>query len=270
MQSDFLDYNAAVRFNRDTFLQNYGEEVFSFDYTYKRLNDIALLVSSKRDDQGNSRAGLVPLMMIILRQSINAFDCLTRYQIYDSWLIFRPALESMLVIGKFLDDFKNAELWRKKREIYTNRNRSPEDKKRHRRYNEEFEVKGLTPKSLPYGERFRQLLSRINDEFVHTNYDYLMRNLTLQPIDTKRFRVEIVYTGAPDTALEAHLYSFLHMYGLMVTSLGKGLAPSYSNENALNIEIESLERIWKPKVEKLIQDRPDLKDLCNIFGLWEV
>ena len=60
------------------------------------------------------------------------------------------------------------------------------------------------------------------------------------------------------------------MYGLMVTSLGKGLASRYSNENALNIEIESIERIWKPKVEKLIQDRPDLKDLCNIFGLWEV
>ena len=61
MQSHVLNYSAALRFNRDTFLLNYRQELNAFDDTCARLNDIARLVSSKRDDQGNSIVGLAPL-----------------------------------------------------------------------------------------------------------------------------------------------------------------------------------------------------------------
>ncbi len=75
-----------------------------------------------------------------------------------------------MIIGKFLDDPANAELWMNKRKIWGNRKN---DKKKYEQYRNEFERKGLISKSLPYAKEFRQLLTNINDEFVHMNYEYL-------------------------------------------------------------------------------------------------
>lgn len=88
MESHILSYSSALRLNREAFLHNYRQELATFDDTYMQLNNIVELVSRKRDDQDNSIVGLSALMLIILRQSMNAFNCLIQYQIYDAWLVF--------------------------------------------------------------------------------------------------------------------------------------------------------------------------------------
>ena len=256
MESDFLNYNATSIFNRDAFFINYCEEFFCFEDTYTRLDNISYLISHKTDDQGKLMDLLVPFVVIILRQSIISFDFLTRYNTSNSWLVFRPALEAILFIGKFLDNGDNFALWRDKRDRY-------------KEYKKEFEGPRLAPKSLHHGERFRQLFSKINDEYMHTNYDYIKNNISHRSLDDGRILLGISYTGTSEACIEAHLYSFLHVYHLMVTSLGKILSSRYSDEKALNIDVRSIER-WKPKVEKLIQVHPHLKDLCNTLGLWEI
>lgn len=254
--------------NKDIFLLTYGREFRAFEDSDRRLQKIADLISKKRNDQGESLVGLLPFLLIILRQARNAFECLSRYQSYESWMVFRPALESTLTIGKFLDNPLNADLWMKKKQIWDNRKI---DKEKFAKYKKEFEGNGLIPISLPQGKEFRQLLSRINDEFMHMNYDYFKRNLDVPDIGTQSVFVKVSFTDNDPLEHEACLLSFLHMYRLLIKSLGQALALKYSGENdILNIEIESIEKIWGPKIVELVQKKLSLKEVCNIFGLWKL
>ncbi len=61
------------------------------------------------------------------------------------------------------------------------------------------------------------------------------------------------------------------MYRLMIVSLGKTLSTMFSNEDILNFEIEEImEKILEPKVQELVQERPDLIEICKSFGLWVI
>lgn len=267
MESEILHYNAILGLNREVFLLKYGQEFQAFEDSDVRLQKIAELISKKRNDQNESIVGLLPFLLIILRQARNAFECLSRYKSYESWIVFRPALESTLTIGKFLDNPSNADLWRNRRQICENRKK---DKEKYERYKKEFEGDGLIPNSLPQGKEFRQLLSRINDEFMHMNYDYFKRNLTVSKIGTKGVLVKVSFTDDDPHEHEACLLSFLHMYRLLIRSLGQAFASKYRREgDILNIEVESIERIWGPKIVELVQKISSLKEFCKIFGLWK-
>ncbi len=268
MKSELLNYNAILRLNRDIFLLNYGQEFQAFEDSDARLQKIAELISKKRNDQNESIVGLLPFLLIILRQARNAFNCLSRYQSYESWIVFRPALESALTIGKFLDNPANADLWRDRKQIWENRKK---DKEKYERYKKEFEKDDLIPNSLPQGKEFRQLLSRINDEFMHMNYDYFTRNLSVQGMGAQSVFVKVSFTDDDPHEHEACLLSFLHMYRLLIKSLGQAVASKYSREkDILTVEIENIERIWGPKIADLVQKKSSLKEFCQIFGLWKI
>lgn len=266
MNSELLNYSATLRLNREVFLLNYGREFQAFEDNDMRLQKIAEVVSKKKSDQNESLVGLIPFLLIMVRQARNAFECLSRYQSYEAWIVFRPALEAALIIGKFLDNPKNAKLWADRRQIWKNRKKS---KEKYKRYKKEFEGNGLIPKSLLQRREFRQLISRINDEFMHLNYNYFMRSHTIEEIDSRSVFMKISFTDEDPQEHKACLFSFLHVYRLMISSLGQALASKYSKEEALNIEVQSIERIWGPKVTELVHEQPHLKELCQSFGLWK-
>jgi hypothetical protein len=204
IKSELLKYRATLGFNREVFLLNYGQEFKAFEDTNIRLQKIIKVVSKIRSDQNESHVGLVPLLMIIARQAISALECLSQYRGYEAWLVFRPALESALIIGKFLDNPANAELWLNRKQIWKERK---ENKKRYNRYKKEFEGNGLISESLPEGEKFRQLRTRINDEFVHMNFDYLIKHCSTENADSQSY----LYLSFVDEEYEhkAYLFSFL-------------------------------------------------------------
>jgi len=267
MKSELLTYTSILFYNRQTFLLNYEKEFKAFEDSNERLLKIAKVISERKSDQNESLVGLIPFFLIIERQATNAFDCLCQYQSYQTWIVFRPALEAALIIGKLLDDPANAKLWRDRQQIWKNRKK---DKERYKKYKREFEGNGLIPLSLPHGREFRQLLTRINDEFMHVNFIYFNRSHSIEDIDSESVFMKLNYVDENPEDHKANLLSFLHMYHLLGSSLGQALASKYSKEQALNVEIEVIEKIWKPEVVKLIKEKPVLKELCLTFGLWRI
>ncbi|GAH22866.1 unnamed protein product, partial [marine sediment metagenome] len=237
MKSELLNYSSILSFNREVFLLNYHQEFHAFEDSNKRLQKIAEVVSKRRSDQNESLVGLIPFLLIIARQATNVFECLSRYQSYQTWIVFRPALEAALIIGKFLDNPANAKLWKNRQQIWENKKK---DKVRYKKYKKEFEGNGLIPKSMPHGKEFRQLLSRINTEFVHVNYNYFERSYTIEGIDPQNVFLKTFFVDTDPQEHEACLFSFLHMYRLLGSSLGQVLASKYSKQVALNIEIDSM------------------------------
>jgi len=252
--------------NREVFLLNYEEEFSVFNNLYNQLKSIASAIS-ERSDKGKSHVDLIPFLFVIIRQASNAFECLSRYQVYDSWLIFRPALEATLFIGKFLDDPYNARLWKNRKKIWKNQNKN---KSLYKRYKREFDGKGLVPKSLRYGEEFRQLLSKINDEFVHMNYEYYQKSHSRKGINSKNSIIKTLFVTEDPQEHKAFLFSFLHVYYLIVFSIREAFAPEFKKVMAVNIDIDKFEKNWHPKIIGLIKDRSDLKEICQSFGFWEV
>jgi len=267
IESEILKYRSVLALNREVFLLNFGQELQVFDDTDKKLQKLIGVIASKESDKGESHVGLIPFLLILVRQSRNAFECLSRYQAYDAWIIFRPALEAVLVVGKFLDDPANANLWKNRRGIWTNRRR---DKQSFEKYRKEFEGDGLIPKILPQGEKFRRLLSYINDEFMHMNFDYFERNYEVQAVDDENDFIKTSFIGGDSQEHRAFLFSFLHVYRLLTSSLGQALKSKFTNEVDLDVELTSFEKIWEPKVREIIEQRPDLKAICCNYGLWDI
>jgi hypothetical protein len=267
MHSELINYRSILEANRETFLLNHKEEFFAFEHIDRCLQNIWNIVGTKRTDQGESIISLAAFLLIIVRQGRNAFECLSRYQSSEAWLIFRPAIEASLIIGKFLDDPANSSLWKKKKQLWENRKTNKEDFEKYRR---EFEKDGLIPKSLPMGEAFRHLLSKINDEFVHMNYEYFLRDIKVKETSSSDIQIEVHFVDHDPQDQKAQLFSFLHMYYLLVSSLGKAFSPKYSQEKAMNINIDTMEKNWGPKIKQLVQASSNLKEFCQIFGLWNL
>lgn len=257
MDSKYLSYSSSTKYNREVFLLNYGKEMAIFEENNSLLHALGTLISEKKDDEGNFHIGLLPLVLIIERQTTIAFDCLSRYQSYATWMAFRPALESLLIIGKFIDDPENARIWKYKEDNF-------------KEYLKKFQGKALVSKSLPHAKKYRKLLSTINDEFMHSNYSYFEKNLIVKPFDSKKFYLNIQYFDDDFLEHKAFLFSFLHIYRLIIVSLGKALALKFKGENIVNVEFESMEKELKHNVIELVKERPDLLEKCRKFGLWDV
>jgi hypothetical protein len=112
---------------------------------------------------GRSHVGLLPFVNLLIRHSIFGFQHLAYYQSFLSWLTFRPGLEAFLILGKFVDNPNNAEIWKNKEA----------DLKAYRKV---FEGKNLISKTIPKGSDFQQVLSRLNDNFMHPNPDFVYRD----------------------------------------------------------------------------------------------
>lgn len=49
---------------------------------------------------------------ILVRHCMFGFQQLVSYQSFLAWLALRPGLEALLILGKWVDDPRNAKLWK--------------------------------------------------------------------------------------------------------------------------------------------------------------
>jgi hypothetical protein len=194
---EFADYYLVQTQNRVVFQKNFAADIALFKVLLSRLREIWGRVGTVRGLTGHSHVGLLPFSNLLVRHLVFGFEHLSSYQSFLAWLTFRPGLEALLIIGKFVDDVANAKIWRE-REV------NP------KAYRQEFSGTALGSKSLPRSADFRQVLTHLNDEFMHPNPAFTYRDTTVKT-DAAGHLIEIQFFDVSANLHEAHLLAYLNL-----------------------------------------------------------
>ena len=112
LMSTQVNYIAHYVRNCEIFLLNYGKDCSVFDSIIEKIRETWSRIAAERDVKGRSHVGLLLFVNIFVRHAILGFQHLASYQSFVGWLVFRPGLEALLTLGKFVDDSANAAVWR--------------------------------------------------------------------------------------------------------------------------------------------------------------
>jgi hypothetical protein len=193
-------YLAAEEKTRRVFFCNFAPDFRTFQLLLEALQLAWARVGRERGTSG-AHAGLLPFANILTRHTLVGFEHLSSYQTFLAWLTFRPGLEALLMIGKFVDDPANVVIWK---------NRHVDWKS----YNQTFAGRAMESKSLPQSDAFRQVLSRLNDEFMHPNPTFTYRDAT-QKDEGNDVLLEIQCFDTDPDIHEAHLLAYLNLLDLL-------------------------------------------------------
>ena len=108
VMDEYADYYSTQVRNREMFEKNFDSDIRVFKALLSKLRSIWARVGTTRGISGHSHVGLLPFSNILVRHVIFGFEHLACYQSFLGWLTFRPGLEALLMIGKFVDDPANA------------------------------------------------------------------------------------------------------------------------------------------------------------------
>jgi hypothetical protein len=204
---DILEYRSALAFNREIFLLNFGAQFHAFRQIDENFVALTRPAEMKPGRDGRSSAGFLPPMLLLRRQANVAFDSLSSHQSYQAWVLLRPGLEASLMVGKWLDDPKTFEIWKRRLD-------EP------RAYSDTFSGKNLRSKSLDRSRDLQSVLRRINDDFMHANPTYYRRHM--DRVDGLSSDVTLLlqyFDDAPDhgvvpSAVESRRWSGLTIYAI--------------------------------------------------------
>ena len=144
MKIPSLEYQSTRSYNREIFFIEHADLVKVFVAIDNNFNTLLQLPAKRRDGNGSSYVALIPFVFLLQRQAQSAFEALSAYQSYQAWVLLRPGIEAALIIGKWVDDPKNAEIWK-------NRENDPKP------YQKSYTGKALRSKSLPNSEPIQEL-----------------------------------------------------------------------------------------------------------------
>lgn len=255
---DILGYRAVLARNRETFLLNHKLEFCAFDEFDHAIPRIAGVLGRVADKENRSYFQFIPFLQIMQRQARNAFENISAYQSYQAWVTLRPFVEASLIVGKWMDDPHNAEIWMSR----------GENKNAKREYQDTYSGKGLLSKALPHAKAIRAVLTRINDEFMHTNPRYYTGAITfsanVSPTTSGYF---IDYTDN-QADHRAHLHAFLHLLYFTLDSVVQMLVTKYGENKQLAVDLPKLEREFQATVAAIARsDQIHRRVLINL-GLW--
>lgn len=247
---EYSDYSSTQKKNREVFRRNFDSDIRAFKTSLTNLRGVWARLGTTRDTAGRSNAGLLPFSNILVRHLIFGFEHVASYQSFLAWLTFRPGLEALLMIGKFVDDPANAKIWRD-REVNVNA------------YRQTFEGKALESSSLARSSDFRQLLTRLNSEFMHPNPVFAYRDATMKR-EIDGILLEIQFFDANPEVHEAHLLAYLNLVDLIVAaseslvsrlygSTGAGVAAGTyaANERSRGVQLAEQNTVAKKVMEEL-------------------
>ncbi len=251
----FESYVGARDKNRKVFFGNFGTDFETFQLLLEALQVAWARIGRERDVCGASHVGLLPFANILTRHTVVGFDHLSSYQTFLAWLTFRPGLEALLMIGKFVDDPGNALIWKNRQLDWQS-------------YKQTFAGRAIESKSLPQSNAFRQVLSRLNDEFMHPNPTFAYRDAT-QKDESNEVLLEIQCFDTESDTHEAHLLAYLNLLDLVVgasTSLveslcGPSSGPPARGEYATQELVRATELAARNGLAKIIMEE---------LGLWRL
>jgi len=257
----FLDYLSTEFINRQTFLLNYKLYFFNFETIINSFYSIWGRLGKETDSLGQSHVDLLPLVILFIRHSIFGFQHIFSYQSFLCWLNFRPGLEALLISGKFLDDPRNAEIWKNRKK----------DRESLKAYKKKFEGPGLISEKFPQSKCFREVLSRLNEQFMHPNYEYIDRETEIldQGGSSLFMKTDYFDKKIHGDIHEAHLLAYLNLLdqiSLASDELVKSLCgPAQRKQRPERSFAESVrERAIQIAVGNL-----NGRSIMENFGLWK-
>jgi hypothetical protein len=257
--SEYTDYQSAKDSNRKSFEQNYRADVQFFEAANAKLSSIWERLGTTRDKTSHSHAGLLPFANILRRHCILGFENIATYQSYLMWSNFRAGLEALLIVGKFVDDPVNAKVWL---------NRSSNQAADKQAYSKTFSGQGLRSKSLSRSGDLRDVLTRLNDNYMHPNPDFAYRDST--QVDQRNDVVLRIELFDIDPGMhEAHLVAYLNLVAVLVEASCKlvvDLLGSGDPQDGLN----SYDKTNELRARQLASAIPGAKKILEEYGLLQI
>lgn len=255
MIGDLLGYAAIQVRNRETFLLNFGNDFRTFEFLLDTLRSVWARLGKERDNHGRSHAGLLVFANVLARHAMFGFQHIASYQSFLAWLTFRPGLEALLILGKLVDDPVNAHIWKQR---HTDRNA----------YQKTFSGQALVSRSLPRSADFREVLTHLNDDFVHPNPDFTYRDMTVQDQGLS-LALEIQFFDTTTEVHEAHLLAYLNLLDVVLHAsedlVNALCGPSSENEHAK----PSVASVAGPRAATLATRNLLAKKVMEELGLWQ-
>ena len=250
----FVDYHRTLAANREVFLLKFPELYFEFlkidDYT----SALCTAITHGHTKERKTLVSLLLMMSILQRQMQNAFESFSSMQSYQAWVLFRPALEATLIMGKWLDDKKFVGIWNNR---YDNR----------KSYSNTFQGPSLESNSLPRSAEIRSVLSKINDDFMHLNPNYSARHSRLEEKDEEYCSLKTSYFDQEEEHA-IHLYAFLHLCLVTLRCIAAMLQRQFTEDIAIQVDPDIFEKKYKKKIAQLLKTYPNGKKVLTDFGLW--
>jgi len=249
-----VEYEAALFANRRVFLLNHTWAFFAYRQIHETFTALGLVLSQGRDKDRNSHVGLIPFLLIMQRQSVNAFLSLASLQSFQAWVLLRPCLEACLIAGRWVDDPGNATIWR-------NRDSDP------KAYRKRFEGKALHSASLPGSDRIQTVLKAINDDFLHANPRYYDRHTDMERLDPDSYFLKLEYFDDEQDYL-AHTFAFLHLLVFIQESFSEMLAATIADQPKVPAGLSALEGTLMPHVVDFLTKYPGRRRVIEELGVW--
>jgi hypothetical protein len=259
VKDQILDYRSALAYNREVFLIEHGELIKAFSAIDANFTVLIEAPRTMRDADGKSYVSLIPLLLLAQRQSRAAFEAFAAHQSYQGWVLLRPGIESVLIIGKWIDNPANAKIWQ-------DREKEPNRKKHRAAYQNTYSGPALKSKSLPSSERIRTVLSKVNDSFVHANPDYYDRHLKDRAGDPGYVNFVLDYFE-DDSLLEANVLAFLHLLLVMQDALLDLLKHLFLTPTKLRTSLASFDQNFGARIAQLVSASKEAATTLDQLGL---
>jgi len=253
---DKLDsYGEFLKQKRGLLSDHFAAQVNTYRETDRLLAGLFRFVGETRDIHGNTQMSFLPFLFLMQRQARNALDSLLASLGYQAWVILRPAIESALIMGKWMDDPHNAEVWK--------------DRDNHgKEYMKLYWGKGLISNALSHSGTIQKVLSRIiNDDFVHTNYEYFRRHCGAVQDDPNSVLL-LFRSNDAITTLEVHLISFLHLTRVVACGVGQMLSALFPQLAELDDSSGAVRYEYRSRLLELIKAEPENRDIALTLGAW--
>ena len=241
--------------SRRHFAAAYPAVLSSFEVSLEAFTALAQQLRTGRDASGHTHVSLAPFYFILQRQTMAAFDSLSAGQAYVGWVTVRPGVESALIMGKWVDDAKNADVWANR---FKNR----------KAYQDTYQGKALESRSLPRAPAIRSALSEINDLFVHPNPMYYYRHVEL--VDKEDGAVELKVNFFDETEdVNIGILSLLHLVITIQDSLAQMFAALFTGVSRTDVGLGSFEEKAGTWAHDLMAKSPVAKQILTTIGLWD-
>jgi hypothetical protein len=250
----FAEYLDAKETNRKAFAEAYPAVIDAFEVSVRAFSALGEQLRTGRDFNNKTHVSLAPFFLILQRQSMVAYDVISTRQAYQAWVSIRTGIESALIIGKWVDDKSNADIWE-------NRFEDPKP------YRKVYQGSGLESKALPNSGSIRSALSHINDLFLHPNPRYYYRHLSMKDLPDKMISLEIDFFDTEDEVSLAIL-GVLHLVAYVQDSLAAMFASLFIDMAKLDVgllDFESKAAGWR---SDLGRKHSNLEWSLVNLGLW--
>jgi len=254
MKFPFLEYRSVLAYNRDAFLIENSDLLKTFIAIDGNFQVLIELPGTRRDRDQKSHISLVPFILLLQRQAHSAFDMLSADQSYQAWLLLRPGIEAVLIMGKWVDDPRNAKIWQD-REKYPGT------------YQKTYTGKALRSASFVGSEQIQAVLRTINERFVHANIAYYHRHLNVGPGDPGYVKVVLSYFE-DDTLQLVNVLAFLHLLLVMQEGLLALFNKLFDTQATLPVCLAVFRQSYNDRIETLAHGNDEYKAILSNLGAW--